>query len=183
MSKLSPGDVLLGLLEAQSCHGYQLLEHFRDPAQLGRIWSLSTSQLYALLKRLERAELIEGREEASDDAPIRTVYWLTTIGRQRLHRWLNEPQPSASTRHIRTEFLSRLYIARLLSLPTQTLIDAQHTACTEQYEDLLQRRDALPMGVGNLSLDLRAREMALIIDWLSTAEQLFERVSVSTKAN
>lgn len=183
MSKLSPDNVVLGLLEAESCHGYQLLEHFRDPAQLGRIWSLSTSQLYATLKRLERTELLDGREEASEDAPIRTVYWLTDCGRERLHAWLNAAKPSASTRHIRTEFLSRLYIARLLQQPTRQIIDAQRAACEAQYEHLLMRRGSLPDGAGYLSIDLRAREMAVIMDWLVVAEQIFTPLDIATHTN
>ncbi|MEL7435784.1 MAG: PadR family transcriptional regulator, partial [Chloroflexota bacterium] len=166
-----------GLLEAQSCHGYQLLDHFRDTARLGTIWNLSTSQLYTILKRLERAEAIDGREEASEDAPIRTVYWLTDAGRERLHGWLNDPAPSASTRAIRTEFLSRLYLCRLLNLPTQHIIQAQRDACLAHRDDLVAERDALKQGAGYLSLDLRVREMDEIMVWLGEAESIFARVS------
>lgn len=177
MSKLSPDVVFLGLLEAQSCHGYQLLEHFRNPAQLGNIWNLSTSQLYAALKRLERAELIDGREEASEDAPIRTVYWLTEYGRARLDAWLYERAPSASTKHIRTEFLSRLYVSRLLNRPVEAIIAAQKEACRTYRDALIAKRQALPDGVGMLSLDLRAREMDVILDWLDAAESLFSEMN------
>ena len=54
MSQLTPDETLLGLLAAQTRHGYELQECFRDPAQLGEVWNLSTSQLYAVLKRLEQ---------------------------------------------------------------------------------------------------------------------------------
>jgi len=173
MAKLSPDVVFLGLLEAESCHGYQLLEHFRNPAQLGHIWNLSTSQLYAILKRLERHNLIDGREEASEDAPIRTVYWLTQKGHQHLIEWLNHPNPSASTRHIRTEFLSRLYIARLLNLPSEQIIAAQRETCLRQQRSLINQRDELRGGASYLSLDLRVREMAVILQWLARCEVIF----------
>ena len=42
-----------GIVAARARHGYQLIDCFRDTAQLGRVWDLSTSQLYAVLKRLE----------------------------------------------------------------------------------------------------------------------------------
>ncbi len=35
MAKLSPDDVLLGLLAVERAHDYQLLEHFRRPEQRG----------------------------------------------------------------------------------------------------------------------------------------------------
>lgn len=167
MTKLSPDPVFLGLLEARSCHGYQLLEHFRAGEQLAHIWNLSTSQLYAILKRLEREELIDGREEDSHDAPMRTVYWLTPRGREALYAWLNEPAPLASTRHIRTEFLSRLYIAQLLDRPIAPLIEAQRQTVFAMQRALIEHRDAYPRGVGYLALDLRIRELDVIVEWLA----------------
>ncbi|NJL53976.1 PadR family transcriptional regulator [bacterium] len=60
MTQLVPDEVILGLLAVEACHGYQLLDHFRSPAALGRVWNLSTSQLYAVLKRLDRLGYIAG---------------------------------------------------------------------------------------------------------------------------
>lgn len=176
MSKISPDNVFLGLLAAQSCHGYQLLDHFRDANRLSSVWNLSTSQLYSILKRLENKEFIDGREEESIDAPMRTVYWLTDKGKTRLDSWLSEPHPSASTRAIRTEFLSRLYICRLLKRPTQDIIDMQKASCESHRKDLVQERDTLSSGAGYLSLDLRVREMTLIIGWLEIAETMFTNI-------
>lgn len=171
MSRLSPENVFLGLLEAQSCHGYQLLDHFRQPSSLGHIWNLSTSQLYALLKKLENSELIDGREEETDCAPMRTVYWLTPRGRDQLNAWLNDEAPSASSRAVRTEFLSRVYIAQLLRRPLAPIIRAQREACRAYRQNLLAERDALPCGVGYLSIDLRLRETEIILDWIALVEK------------
>src|SRR5689334_11085276 len=105
MSQLTPDDVLLGLLAVSPQHGYQLLETFRDPNQLGEVWHLSTSQLYAVLKRLETQGLIVGREVASTDAPTRTEYSLTEAGQRRVREWL-DTEPYASVRRVRVDFLS-----------------------------------------------------------------------------
>lgn len=173
MSRVSPDHVILGLLEAQSCHGYQLLTHFRAPEQLGRIWKLNTSRLYAILKRLEHQELIDGREEDGVDAPMRTVYWLTEAGREQLFQWLNQPYPSASTRNIRTEFLSRLYIARVLKRPHQPIVEAQRAACLQQLEGLQAQYEAHPHSIGGLALALKVAEMQVIVDWLAQCEDGF----------
>ena len=171
MAKLTPEPVFLGLLEAQTSYGYHLLDQFRSTEQLGRIWNLSTSQLYATLKRLEREELIEGREESRPDAPMRTVYWLTERGRDELYRWLNESDPAPSTRNIRTEFLSRLYIAELLGQSSGPIIDAQRRAC-ERYRDSLASQQDHPVGrITGLALDLRRREIDVILDWLETCRK------------
>ena len=118
MSIPTPDETLLGLLAATPQHGYQLLECFRDARQLGSVWNLSTSQVYAVLKRLERTGLITGLAAQSEDAPVRFIYRLTQAGQARLDSWLHESSPSASVRAVRVEFLSRLYIARLLDVPT-----------------------------------------------------------------
>jgi DNA-binding PadR family transcriptional regulator len=115
MSLLTPDDTLLGLLAAEARHGYQLIACFRDPAQLGNVWHLSTSQLYAVLKRLSGQGLISGCAVESPDAPTRIEYTLTPIGVVRLAAWLEETSPSPSVRGVRVEFLSRLCIARLLN--------------------------------------------------------------------
>ncbi len=171
MPKLSPEPVFLGLLEAQTSYGYHLLDQFRSTEQLGQIWNLGTSQLYAILKRLERDELIDGREESRPDAPMRTVYWLTDRGREQLYLWLNAPNPSASTRHIRTEFLSRLYVADLLGQPIGPIVDAQQAACQRYCQTLEQAHGQRIGRIAGLALDLRRREQVLILDWLETCRR------------
>ncbi len=182
MPKLSPEPVFLGLLEAQTSYGYHLLDQFRSTEQLGRIWNLGTSQLYVILKRLEREELIEGREESRPDAPMRTVYWLTDSGRQHLYAWLNEPEPSASSRNIRTEFLSRLYIADMLGQPTGPIIDSQVVACRRHRASLYADPDVHIGRVAGLALELRRRELDLILDWLETCRRPLRATPASNPA-
>ncbi len=170
MNTLTPDDVLLGLLAAGARHGYALLSCFRDPAQLGRVWDLSTSQLYAVLKRLEGQGLIVGTEAYPPDAPPRTEYALTGEGRIRLDAWLNHVSPSASVHRVRVEFLSRLYIARLLNLPTERIIEHQKAACAAQRDDLLAERACAAPGIGYLSLELQLAQMEAILLWIDRCE-------------
>lgn len=173
MSKISVDSVFLGLIAHNSCHGYQILGHFRDANRLSTVWNLSTSQLYSTLKRLESKGCIQGYEDYPVDAPMRMIYELTEKGQIQLDKWLNQAHPSASTRAIRTEFLSRLYICRLLKRPTENIIASQKVACEAHRKDLILRRDSLVSGAGYLSLDLRVREMTLITGWLEIAETMF----------
>src|SRR5262245_54100689 len=108
MSLPTPDETLLGLLMSNPQHGYQLLETFQDSSALGRVWKLSTSQLYAVLKRLHEQAFIRGEEAYSPDAPPRTIYHITSAGQAHVQAWLNEPQPSPSVRRVRVECLSRL---------------------------------------------------------------------------
>jgi DNA-binding PadR family transcriptional regulator len=170
MSQLTPDETLLGLLAAQARHGYQLIEVFNDPAQLGRVWHLGTSQLYAVLKRLDKHGLIVGREVTPSDAPPRTEYTLTAAGRERLHGWLHEPQPSASIRRVRVEFLSRLYIARLLDVPTLALVRRQKAMCQAELDAVRALLTQSSPGVEYLALELMIAQLQAVMGWIDRCE-------------
>jgi DNA-binding PadR family transcriptional regulator len=170
MAQLTPDETLLGLLAANARHGYQLLECFRDPSQLGEVWNLSTSQLYAVLKRLAAQGFITGQEIASADAPTRTEYTITEAGRARLQEWLNEARPSASIRGVRVEFLSRLYIARVLNLPMTLLVRRQKSACHQKRTELLEHRNLIGPGVGLLALELVITQLDAVLQWIDRCE-------------
>ncbi len=170
MQSLTPDETILGLLAAQARHGYQLLDCFRDPAQLGSVWDLSTSQVYAVLKRLEQQGFITGHTVESPDAPTRTEYCLTDVGRARLQGWLDEPYPSPSIRRVRVEFLSRLYIARLLNMPTIAIVKYQKTACRQRLAELTAQRDQVAHGIAFLTHELVINQLNAVLQWIDRCE-------------
>jgi len=170
MKRLVPDEVLLGLLKAEPAHGYELLERFHSPEHLGRIWTMSTSQLYAVLKRLEAEGLISGELVTMPDAPTRTLYSVTAYGTQQLEHWLYTKHPSTSIHRIRVIFLSRLYIAKLLDFSCEAIIENQREVCEVQYEDLLTERRSIQTGVEALTLDFVIGQLQTAIDWLDHCE-------------
>ncbi len=170
MNALTPDETLLGLLAAQARHGYQLIDCFRDPAQLGNVWALGTSQIYAVLKRLDAQGLIVGEALTPPDAPTRTEYRLTPAGITRLEAWLTDPAPPSSVRRVRVEFLSRLYIARLLNLPTIEMVRAQKESCRLRRAARVLDRDCAAPGVGRLALELEVAQLDAILDWIDRCE-------------
>ena len=170
MSSLTPDETILGLLAVRARHGYELLDCFRDTSQLGEVWRLSTSQLYAVLKRLEVQGLTEGHEVLVPDAPVRTEFRLTDAGDARLQAWLNELFPSASVNRVRVEFLSRLYVARLLDIPTVPLVERQKKACLEKRVELLDCLNNAEPGIGRLTLELVVAQLDVILQWLDRCE-------------
>ena len=166
MSRLSPDEVILGLLQAAPSHGYDLLERFRDPAHLGRVWNMSVSQLYAVLNRLESENLITGREIPQSDAPPRTEYAITPLGEQRVAGWLAETQPPVSIHRIRVQFLSRLYIATLLGLPTEGITDRQLAVCETQRDAIREKLARIDSPVETLTLEFVLGQLEAAITWL-----------------
>lgn len=170
MTTTSPDPVILGLLAADVRYGYQLLQYFREPAALGRIWTLSTSQLYAVLKRLSRDGMITGESVASTDAPARTEYRLTDAGYVALADWLEERNPSASVRAVRVDFLSKLYISRLLNLPTIDLIRNQKRACQTRRDTLSDEIKTAAPGIEYLTLQLVIAQLDTVLAWIDGSE-------------
>ncbi|MDF1519929.1 MAG: PadR family transcriptional regulator [Brevefilum sp.] len=166
MRRPVPDEVILGLLRYKPAHGYDLLESFRSPNQLGRMWSLSTSQLYAVLKRLEEAGEITGEQVNSEDAPAKVVYTVTCKGLSKLNNWLYDPEPSASIHRIRVLFLSRLYIAELLKVETEKIINNQKKACVSQLKVLLDEREKTSNTFENLAIDFIVGQLEAAITWL-----------------
>jgi len=164
-----PDETILGILAAEPQHGYQLLARFQSKADLGRVWTLSTSQLYAVLKRLEAEGLIRGKTRPSGDAPPRREYSPTAAGRRRLDAWLEEPQLSASVRQVRVQFMSRLYVARMLGRPTQALVEQQRAVCEKQLRQLQTAQRGAPE-MEALVLDFVVGQLEAVIAWLDQCE-------------
>ncbi|MBG0788011.1 MAG: PadR family transcriptional regulator [Anaerolineaceae bacterium] len=166
MSHISPDEVILGLLQAAPSYGYELLNRFRDSDHLGRIWNMSTSQIYAVLKRLESETAITGQPIPQPDAPPRMEYRLTPKGQGRLTAWLADPNPPVSIHRIRVVFLSRLYIATLLHLPTIDIIQRQSSVCERQLEKIQTNIESSSSPVEILTLKFVAGQLEAALDWL-----------------
>jgi DNA-binding PadR family transcriptional regulator len=85
---------VLGLLAWKGeASGYEL--HKLAGRTVGFIWAPARSQLYAVLKRLERDGLVSGRRVAQSDRPDKRIVALTGAGRDVLRAWLDSLEPIA----------------------------------------------------------------------------------------
>ena len=166
MKRLVPDEIILGILKYQPTHGYELIERFRSQAQLGRVWTMSSSQIYAVLKRLDEQDAIVGREINNKDAPARTEYHVTALGYEQLKSWLYEPQPSSSIHHIRVEFISRLYVASLLHHPCDAIFDHQIRVCEAQIDKTSEDMINSASGQENMTLHFVLGQLEAAINWL-----------------
>lgn len=171
MATLTPDETILGLLAIQAQHGYELLESFRSDRRLGRVWRVSTSQLYNVLKRLERLGYVDGRQIPSESGPPRVEYRLTDSGHAHLMGWLYHPAPSSSIRRVRVEFLSRLYLAHSLGLPTTGIVNAQRTACWSERERLAAESADADSGMDALTTAFVIAQLDAVLHWLTHCEE------------
>jgi DNA-binding PadR family transcriptional regulator len=101
---------LLGFLAEQPLHGYEIHQRLSQAAELGLVWHLKQSRLYALLARLEERGYVDHTMELQDARPPRKMYSLTPVGKAALDAWLHAPVEHG--RDFRLEFLAKLYFAQ-----------------------------------------------------------------------
>jgi DNA-binding PadR family transcriptional regulator len=160
---ISPQPVLLGLLMSEPRHGYELYQEFSD--ELGRVWELGLSKLYAQLKQLEEAGLVEAHMEPQPSRPARKVYHLTSEGRAVFLEWVRQPTPYL--RHLRVEFLARLYFFRLLELDgLDDLVARQQAVCQAQIERFDRLAAETDDEFHRCVLEFRRGQLDAVVRWL-----------------
>ena len=168
-SGVSPQPALLGLLLSEPKHGYELYQEFSR--ELGRVWRLGQSQLYAQLKQLEEAGLVAVRVEEQPSRPARKVYRLTPEGHLAFEEWVRQPTPYL--RRIRVEFLARLYFFQRLHMDgLEALVAEQKAVCREQIErfDRLMAESEEPFA--RLVLEFRRGQLEAVLRWLDRCLEL-----------
>ena len=109
MSSLTPtARVILGLVALAPRTGYDVKRVTDSSTRF--FWGASYGQIYPELRRLERAGLVEAREEPRGDVP-RRVYRITTDGERVVREWLRGGETAFE---LRDEGLLRLFFRELL---------------------------------------------------------------------
>jgi PadR family transcriptional regulator AphA len=161
---------LLGFLVEQPMHGYEICQRLSQAAELGLVWHLKQSRLYALLTRLEERGYIDCTLEPQDSRPPRKVYTLTPEGQAALDTWLQSPVTHG--RDFRLEFLAKLYFTqREGEAMLCALFEAQRSLCQRWLEQQQAALDALEQGTFEwLVYRFRLGQVQAIVQWLDVSE-------------
>lgn len=144
-------------------HPYELYQEF--DRELGQVWHIGQSHLYAHLKQLAESGLATVTTETQLNRPSRNVYHITPAGQEHFDNWLR--RPTRHVRHIRLEFLARLYFFRRLSLPgLEQLVANQKTLLQAMTKSLGRAIAQADDKYWRLVLEFRQCEMQAIIRWL-----------------
>ena len=104
---------LLGLLEREPSHGYDLKRDY--DAFFGRGKQLPFGQVYATLGRLARDGKVTAGDAEPGDGPDRKRYAITDAGRHEVDTWLAEPvEPEP---HLQTVLFAKVTLALMLGKP------------------------------------------------------------------
>jgi DNA-binding PadR family transcriptional regulator len=150
---------LLGLLEREPSHGYDLKRDY--DTYFGRAKPLPFGQVYATLARLSRdGKVVPGIAEPGD-GPDRKRYAITEVGKEEFETWLSEPvEPEP---HLQTVLFSKVVLALMLGRSAEKYLDTQRAAHLQRMRELteLKRKDGLidvllaDHGLFHLEADLR----------------------------
>jgi DNA-binding PadR family transcriptional regulator len=150
---------LLGLLEREPSHGYDLKRDY--DTYFGRGKPLPYGQVYATLARLARdGKAVAGAAEPGD-GPDRKRYAITPAGTAEVMAWL--AQPAEPEPHLQTVLFSKVVLALMLGRPAERYLDAQRAAHLQRMRELTEIRRHGPLmdtlladyGLFHLEADLR----------------------------
>lgn len=164
--------ILLGMLR-KPASGYDLKAEITG--SVGHFWHAELSQIYPMLRRLERDGLLAVRTEPSDKGPPRKVYETTPAGRERLTTWLTGA-PAFGTE--RLEWLAQVWFLderpeRALpffrslradfarELASLEAIETYWKGADPSYPDVAGNADLFPQ----FTLALGLRKLKVIVDW------------------
>jgi DNA-binding PadR family transcriptional regulator len=112
---------LLGLLERQPRHGYELRQEYDTHFSGAR--PLKSGQIYSTISRLERDGQVAPVGEEPGRGPERKMYAISRRGVAELERWLLEPEPAAP--YLQNVLFMKVVLAVSSGRNAQRLLDAQ----------------------------------------------------------
>jgi DNA-binding PadR family transcriptional regulator len=165
---------LLGLLEREPSHGYDLKREY--DAFFGRAKPLPFGQVYSTLSRLARdGKVVVGESEAGA-GPDRKRYVITEQGATEFEAWLAEPVQAEP--HLQTVLFAKVVLALMLGRDAEHYLGTQRAAHMQRMRELMEIKrtgglvDALlaDHGLFHLESDLRWIELTTArLDALSEA--------------
>jgi DNA-binding PadR family transcriptional regulator len=168
---------LLGLLEREPSHGYDLKRDY--DALFGRGKPLPFGQVYSTLGRLARDGKVVAGDAEPGAGPDRKRYVITDLGVTEVAAWLTEPVDPEP--HLQSVLFAKVVLALLLGRPAEQYLTTQRAAHLQRMRELTDLRrkgrqvDALlaDYGLFHLEADLR---------WIDVTAARLETLAVEVGA-
>ncbi|WP_203908762.1 PadR family transcriptional regulator [Rhizocola hellebori] len=123
---------LLGLLEREPSHGYDLKRDY--DTFFGRGKPLPFGQVYSTLARLARDGKVVMGDVRPGEGPERKRYVITDLGATEVDTWLTEPvEPEP---HLQTVLFAKVVLALMLGRPAEEYLDTQRRAHLRRMREL-----------------------------------------------
>jgi DNA-binding PadR family transcriptional regulator len=154
---------LLGLLEREPSHGYDLKRDY--DAYFGRGKPLPFGQVYSTLGRLARDGKVEVGETEPGEGPDRKRYVITDVGKTEFEAWLKEPiEPEP---HLQTVLFVKVVLALMLDRSAEEYLDTQRGAHLQRMRELTLLRQSGSL-VDSLLADHGLFHLEADLRWIDT---------------
>lgn len=127
---------LLGLLEREPSHGYDLKRDY--DMFFGRGKPLPFGQVYSTLGRLARDGKVVIGESEPGAGPDRKRYLITEGGATEVEQWLSEPV--AAEPHLQTVLFAKVVLALMLGRDAERYLDTQRASHLARMRELTEVR-------------------------------------------
>lgn len=156
--------LLLGALMAGPKHGYEILQFLEQSFDVA--WYISTSQLYTVLKRVERKQWVVSQIEIQETRPAKRVFALSPAGRAHFLAWLGEPV--RHVRDMRIEFIGKLFFSGHLDRKEVThLVGAQQKILMKAHDSLSSKLALESSPFKRLVLSSKMNAVESWLNWLT----------------
>jgi len=162
---MSVPHALLGLLEQQPRHGYDLKRLF--DRYFGPERPLAYAQVYSTLSRLEHRGRIRLDAVEQAEGPERRRYAITEHGTRELERWLDEPLEAEP--HLQAALFTKVVLAIVSGRSVQPLVDLERRAHLRRMRELTATRRIASMPVALLA-DYALFHLEADLRWLELTE-------------
>ena len=162
-------NTLLGLLEAEPRHGYDLKRIYDRLFQ--ELRPLRFGQLYSTLARSQRDGLVTIGDPEPGLGPDRRSYTLTATGSATVATWLQQTEPV--TGPVESSLFPKVVLSLLTQRPTRDLLEAQRAVHLDRMRTLLRSREDQHDEAALALVELQAFHVEADIRWLDhTLERL-----------
>jgi DNA-binding PadR family transcriptional regulator len=169
---------LLGLLERQPSHGYDLKRDY--DTFFGRDRPVRFGQVYATLSRLARDGKVLVGESEPGAGPDRKRYSITDAGRNEVDGWLAEPiEPEP---HLQTELFVKVVLALLLGRSAQHYLAVQKAAHMRRMRELTARRRSAVGTVDSLLADHGLFHLEADLRWIDLTEARLDAIAAEVRS-
>jgi DNA-binding PadR family transcriptional regulator len=156
---------LLGLLERQSSHGYDLKRDYDTYFSPGK--PLLLGQVYSTLGRLARdGKVVVGAAEPGA-GPERKRYVITDQGATEVETWLGEPVETEQ--HLQTELFTKVVLALMLERDASAYLDVQRAAHVRRMRELTEVKRKGPL-VDKLLADHSMFRLEADLRWIDVTQ-------------
>ena len=168
---------LLGLLEREPSHGYDLKRDY--DTYFGRGKPLPFGQVYATLARLARDGKVVASDAEPGGGPDRKRYVITDQGMSEVEAWLREPVEAEP--HLQTVLFVKVVLALMLGRSAQSYLDTQRGAHLNRMRELTELKrnggliDSLLADHGLFHLEADLRWIDLTAGRLNTLAEMVQR--------